>query len=238
MQVSWPCSKFCVSAEAQSAVAANGPRIWVAYDHKGLPLTHKTFPLQVSPGFVPCHLYSVTQVEGVGSSVMCKSNEERKFCSKAALLFTCLCQSKSCGYSQTQYGGSREEYYRSHGHIRHPHGGSNLPTERVSDILNMNVIYRSFYQVLWFVVSWPAGILLSKLFQDVLTTVQTFCWPPPYLLWGSVFFLIIHLLEDAGTKESSIKCFCEELLGAEWEWRNSTCFQGIYKTAPSSQSLV
>ena len=73
---------------------------------------------------------------------------ERKFCSKAALLFTCLCQSKSCGYSRIQYGGSRIEYYRSHGHIWHPHGGSNLPTERASDILNMTVIYRSFYQVL------------------------------------------------------------------------------------------
>lgn len=54
----------------------------MAYDHKGLPLTQAWFPLPVSPGFVPCHLYSVTQVEGVGSSVMCQSKERGSFVQK------------------------------------------------------------------------------------------------------------------------------------------------------------
>ena len=93
---------FVCQLRLSYAVAANSPRISVAYDHRGLSLSHTAFPLQVSRGFVPCHLYSVTHVEGVGSSVMCQSKEERKFCSKAALLFTCLCQSKSCDYSRIQ----------------------------------------------------------------------------------------------------------------------------------------
>lgn len=66
---------FVCQLRLSYAVAANSPRISVAYDHKGLSLTHAAFPLQVSRGFIPCHLYSVTQVEGVGSSV---TNSQRK----------------------------------------------------------------------------------------------------------------------------------------------------------------
>lgn len=68
----------------------------------------------------------------------------------------------------------------------------------------------------------------------LFATVQNFNWPSPYLLWSWVvcffFFFYIHLLEDEETKESSVKHFCEELLGIEWEWRHSTCFQVLLFT--------
>ena len=50
------------------------------------PEGHTAFPLQVSRGFVPCHLYSVTQVEGVGSSdVSVKGREKVLFKSSTSV---------------------------------------------------------------------------------------------------------------------------------------------------------
>lgn len=103
-------------------------------------------------GFAPCHFYCVTEVEGAGSSCdMPVKGKERILFQRGTQHLSSHVFAKASHVATPAFKkvGSRKGYYKSHGHIWYQCSGRcNLPTERVSDILNINAIYPSFYQVL------------------------------------------------------------------------------------------
>ena len=145
MQVSWTCSKFCVSAEAQLCCGSKQPQ----------------------------NLSGLWPQRPVSQSYSVSTASQSRLCSMSSFfcdsgwrsgLFWCVSQRKRESFVQKQHFCSHVFAKASHvttpefskvapgknitGRIWHQHSESNLPTERVSGILNINVIYRSFYQVL------------------------------------------------------------------------------------------